>query len=427
MTSRTATAAALPEHREVALSGSSRAMDPPRIGEVRASFLQLAERFVPAEATDVRVTYVVALDGHTPTTIQVADGRCLVSPGEPPHHDARLHTDPGTWLDMVAGRVDGIRAFTSGRLQVQGDLQLAVQLETMFTPGPAAHRRLLTRTTPVRGTQIASWIGGEGAPVVLIHGLAASKVTFVPTLDDLADDHHVHAIDLPGFGRSGKPLPAGRRYSAPWFADRVVEYLDAHGLRDAYLVGNSMGGRVAAEVALRHPDRVRGLMGLGAAVAFDEWQLARPLLKLLRWQWAAGVPVRLPSRLLHRGILEMFHDPARVPSENIRAAVDEAQHYLRDPGYRMAVAASARGLVTDRCYGRTGYWDRLVDLQVPSLWLYGRSDPLVSHRYGARVADTLPGAEVEVWDDLGHVPQFELPDRTHALLRRFIARTEAGR
>ena len=420
MTRATATTAtALPDHRP--------SLRRDRLGDVRASFLQLAERFVPQEAEGVRVTYVVALDGCPPYTIQVADGRCLVSPGEPDDHDARLHADPDTWLDIVAGRVDGMRAFTTGRLQVRGDLQDAVQLETMFAPGPEASRRLRSHTTSVRGTEISSWVGGEGVPVVLIHGLAASKVTFVPTLDDLADDHHVHAIDLPGFGRSGKPLPAGRRYTAAWFADRVVEYLDAHGLHDAYLVGNSMGGRVAAEVGLRHPTRVRGIAGLGAAVAFDEWQLARPLLKLVRWQWAAGVPVRLPASLLHRGVSEMFHDASRVPSENIRAAVDEAQNYLRDPGYRMAVAASARGLVTDPCYGRNGFWERLTDLQVPSLWLYGRSDPLVSHRYGARVADTLPSAEVEVWDDLGHVPQFELPQRTHALLRRFLARTEAGR
>lgn len=396
-------------------------------GEVRASFLQLAERFVPAEARGVDVTYVVDLEGHAPTTIQVAGGRCLLSPGEPPHHDARLHTDAATWLDIVAGRVDGIRAFTTGRLQVRGDLQHAVQLETMFTTGPEATRTTRTRTTRVRGTEIASWVSGAGTPVVLIHGLAASKVTFVPTLDDLADDHHVHAIDLPGFGRSGKPLPVGRRYTAAWFADRVVEYLDAHGLADAYLVGNSMGGRIATEVALTHPGRVRGVVGLGAAVAFDEWQLARPLLRLLRWQWAGGVPVRIPPSVLHRGIREMFHDPSRVPAENIRAAVDEAQNYLRDPGYRMAVVAATRGLVTDPTYGRRGYWDRLVDLQVPSLWLYGRSDPLVSHRYGARVADTLPHAEVEVWDDLGHVPQFELPERTHARIRRFLGTVEAGR
>lgn len=399
----------------------------PGVAEVRASFLQLAERFLPSEANGLDVTYVVALEGFTPYTVQIARGRCLVSPGEPPAHDARLHTDADTWLDIVAGRLDGIRAFTTGRLQVRGDLQLAVQLETMFRPGAEATRRLRTHRTAVRGTDIASWVGGTGTPVVLIHGLAASKVTFVPTLDDLADDHHVHAIDLPGFGRSGKPLPAGRRYTAPWFAARVVEYLDAHGIADAYLVGNSMGGRIAAEVALTRPDRVRGLVGLGAAVAFDEWQLAAPLLRLVRWQWAAGIPVRLPSSLLHRGVSDMFHDPSRVPAENIRAAVDEAQNYLRDPGYRMAVAASARGLVTDRCYGRRGYWERLVGLEVPSLWLYGRSDPLVSHRYGARVRDVLPHAEVEIWDDLGHVPQFELPDRTHELIRGFFARTEAGR
>lgn len=418
MTRRATAAAAVP----TALDGRGAV-----IGDVRASFLQLAERFQPDRARGTCVTYVVELAGHPPYTVQVVDGRCLVSPGPPPAHDARLVTDPGTWLDIVAGRVDGLRAFTTGRLEVRGDLQRAVELETLFTPGPEARRSLRTHTTPVRGTEIASWVGGSGTPVVLVHGLAASKVTFVPTLDDLADDHHVHAIDLPGFGRSGKPLPAGRRYTAPWFADRVVDYLDAHGLDDAYLVGNSMGGRVAAEVALRHPRRVRGIVGLGAAVAFDEWQTLRPLTRTVRWQWAGAVPVRLPAAVLERGIREMFHDPSRVPEANIRAAVDEARTYLRDPGYRLAVAASARGLVTDRTWGRRGFWHRLRGLAVPSLWLWGRSDPLVSSRYGARVAELLPHAQVEVWDDLGHVPQFELPERTHALLRRFLTRTEAGR
>lgn len=390
---------------------------------VRASFLRLAERFLPDQAAGVAATYVIDLAGLPPTTVQVADGRCLVSPGDRGDADARLLTDPATWLAMVDGEVDGLRAFTAGRLQVRGDLQRAVDLETMFRPGPAAWRVLRTRTTTVRGVPISSWVAGTGAPVVLLHGLAASKVTFVPTLDDLSDDHEVHALDLPGFGGSGKPLPGGKRYTPGWFADRVVGYLDAHGLDAVHLVGNSMGGRVAAEVALRYPRRVRSLTGLGAAVAFDGWQRVRPITSLVRWQWAGAAPVRVPVWLVERGIRELFHDPDRVPAANLRAAAEEADRYLRDPGYRLAVAAAARGLVTERTWGRKGFWRRLEGLQVPSLWLWGRSDVMVPSRYGARVAQLLPDAQVEVWDDLGHVPQFELPTRTHALVRTFLDRT----
>lgn len=399
---------------------------PPPADEVRASIDDLVDRFLPEEGPGGPVTYALQVAGFPGHTIRVTPDRCHVAQGLPARADAHLRTDASTWLDIVTGRIDGIRAFTSGRLQVRGDLQLAVQLETMFTPGPEATRVLRTRWTPVRGGRMTSWVGGTGTPVVLVHGLAASKVTFVPTLDDLADDHEVHTVDLPGFGRSDKPLPLGDRYSAEWFADRLLEYLDHHELDGVHLVGNSMGGRVVAEVAMRDPRRVHGITGLCPAVAFDEWQRLRPVLGLLPWQWVGLLPVRLPTPMLRRGVDEMFHDPSRIPTENLRAAVDEAQNQVRDRGYRMAVTAAARGLVTDRRRGPDGFWRRLADLDVPSLWVWGRSDPLVSSRYGERVASTLRSAQVEVWGDCGHVPQFEVPDRTHELLRSFIDRTEAA-
>ena len=399
---------------------------PPGADAVRASLHELVDRFLPSEGPEHPVTYALQVAGVPGHTIRVTPDRCRVTLGLPRHADAHLRTDAATWLDVVAGRVDGIRAFTSGRLQVRGDLQLAVQLETMFRPGPDAVRVLRTRWTPVQDGRMTSWVGGTGTPVVLVHGLAASKVTFVPTLDDLADDHEVHAVDLLGFGRSDKPLPRGSRYSAEWFADRMLEYFDHHDLHGVHLVGNSMGGRVAAEVAMRDPRRVHSITGLCPAVAFDEWQRLRPLLGMLPWQWLGLAPVRLPTTLLRRGVDEMFHDPSRIPAENLRAAVDEARNQVRDRGYRMAVTAATRGLVTDRRRGPDGFWRRLAGLDVPSLWVWGRSDPLVSSRYGERVASTLPSARVEVWDDCGHVPQFEVPDRTHALLRSFIDRIETA-
>jgi pimeloyl-ACP methyl ester carboxylesterase/putative sterol carrier protein len=392
---------------------------------VRASLVHLAERFLPSEARGLTATYVIHLDGLQPYTIEIGNGRCLVAAGEPVRWDARLHADPVAWLDVVSGRVDGIRAFQLGRLKVRGDLGLAVRLETLFTPGTEATRLIRTRTTTVKGVPIESLVGGAGTPVVLIHGLAASKVTFVPTLDALADDYEVHALDLPGFGKSGKPLPAGRRYTPAWFADVVRDYLVANGIDRAVLIGNSMGGRIATEVALRHPHHVHGIVGLGAAVAFDEWQRLRHLLRLVRFQWSGAIPVRLPASVLERAIRGVFHDPGRLPHQNFRSAVDDAQLQLRQAGYRMAVAAAARGLVTDPAGGRSGYWERLAGLDLPSLWIWGRSDRLVSHRYGHRVASVLPHAEVEVWDDCGHVPQFELPERTHATIGAFLQRVLA--
>jgi hypothetical protein len=196
-----------------------------------ASFLRMAERFRPEQAGDLDATWVVDVAGRGPTTIHVRGARCLVSPGAVDDPAATLTTDPETWVDLVEGRTDGIRAFLQGRLSVEGDLNLALRLETLFHPGPGGQRAVQTRRTRVKGTTIESVVSGSGTPVLLLHGLGASKVSFLPTFDGLADDHEVHALDLPGFGKSDRPLPAGRRYTMGWMADQVHGYIVRNRLR----------------------------------------------------------------------------------------------------------------------------------------------------------------------------------------------------
>lgn len=394
---------------------------------MRASILGLAERFRPDEARGLDAAWVVEIEGHPAYTIHVADGHCLVSVGDTSRCVSRLRMDASTWLDLVAGRADGIAAFMAGQVSVDGDLNLAVRLETLFRPGPETTRLLRTVETEVGGTRLESFVAGTGTPVLLLHGLAANKVSFLPTFDGLAGDLEVHALDLPGFGRSAKPLPAGRRYSPAWMADVARGYLLRHHIRDAYVVGNSMGGRVGAELALRHPRLVRGLVGLGPAVAFDEWQRLGPLLRLTQPQWLATARMPLRRSWLDSGMRELFHDPTCVPADNLRAGVDAALAMSRDPRYRLAVAACARHLAAERSRGRRGYWARLAAMRVPSLWIWGRSDRVSSHRYAARVAEALPDAEVHVWDGVGHVPQFEAPVRTTTAIREFIGRVESRR
>jgi pimeloyl-ACP methyl ester carboxylesterase len=394
--------------------------------DVRGAILRMVERFRPDDARGIDAAWVIDITGHSPYTIHIRHGKCLISPGEPERVAARLITDPDTWVAIVSGEVDAIAAFMAGRLAVRGDLNLALRLNTMFTPGPDTSRLLRTIHTDVRGVELESIVAGVGTPVLLLHGLAASKVSFLPTVDGVADHYEVHALDLPGFGKSGKPLPHGRRYSPAWMADMVHGYMVRNQLREAYVVGNSMGGRIAAEVALRHPRQVRGVVGLGSAVAFDEYQRFGPLLRLVQSQWIGLARVPLRREWVEAGLQELFHDISRLPAENIRAAAEDVVQNATDRGYRLAVAACARHLGADRAHGRNGYWTRLCDLVVPSYWIWGKGDRLVSHRYAERVTESLPHAQVEVWDDVGHVPQFEVPERTNRALLDFIGRIEAG-
>lgn len=396
---------------------------------VRRAMQDLAPRFRPEIAGDLVATWVVevtdpATEVRQDWAVHVSGGTCHVAAAtDRTNAVAHLRTDPQTWVDLADGRIDGIRAFLAGRLEIRGDLNLALRLETLFRPGPDARTPLEVRRSRVKGSTIESVVTGTGRPVVLVHGLAAHKVSFVPTLVGLADaGYQVHAIDLPGFGKSDKPLPAGRRYSMSWMADHVNGYLIRHNLRDAIIVGNSMGGRIATEVALRNPRAVRAIAGLGPAVAFDEWQRFGPALARSQFHWAAAAPPPVRAEWISSVIRQLlFQDPNRLPSDNFLAAAEDIISYIRDPRYRMATAACARNLIREKAEGRKGYWERLSGLTVPSLWIWGRQDQLVSSRYAERVRSTVPGARVEVWDGVGHVPQFEVPGRTNEALLDFLS------
>jgi pimeloyl-ACP methyl ester carboxylesterase len=398
--------------------------------DVRASLLQLAERFDPTAARDLRASFVIDVIGQGATTFHVRGGQCLLDAGAHDRPAARFEASATTWFDLVAGRVDGIAAFLAGRLRIEGDLNLAARFGTLFRPAPDADRVLRTEHTDVKGITIESIVAGSGPPLLLVHGLGASKVSFFPTLDGLADRFEVHAIDLPGFGRSAKPLPTGWRYSMPWFADVVNGYLRERGLRDAHLVGNSMGGRISVEVGLRHPRSIRSVVTLGSAVAFDEYQVLGPLLRLGQPHWVGMAPLPIPAvrleAMVRRIVEDLFHDPTTVPSDNHRAAAAEAVASLQDRGYRLALLASARRLGAERAKGRQAYWRRLAELTVPSFWIFGSSDPLVAPRYAKQVAAAIPNAQVEVWDACGHVPQFELPERTNQAIAGWVSGIETG-
>lgn len=393
---------------------------------VRTSLLELVERFRPHEAAGLDVRWSIEVVGHRPYTIHIRGDHCMVSVGRHDRIDATLRTDAETWLELVSGRVDGLAAFVRGRLRVEGDLHLAIRLETLFRPGAGANRFLRVVRTDVGGVDVESIVAGRGTPVLLIHGLAANKLSFVPTIDALSDGFEVHALDLPGFGMSDKPLPTPKRYSAAWFASVVRGYLRAHGMRSAYVVGNSMGGRVALELALRYPRRTAGVVGLGSAVAFDEWRWAAPFLRVMRGGgWVGAAPFPLRRAWVESGIADLFHDPGRIPADNIRAGADDLLRAIQDPRNRMAIVASARHLAAERGTGRRSFWGRLEELRTPSYWIWGDHDRLSSCRYAERVRQHATGARVEVWEDVGHVPQFEVPERTNASIRGFLEGLEA--
>lgn len=339
-------------------------------------------------------------------------GAVTLEPSDPDRRaDALIHADGQTWLGLARDPAGGMEAFRAGRLAVRHDLHLGVGFLAATAPrtGSGALRFAQVRT---RAGMISTTQAGMGPPVVLLHGLGATKVSFLPTIGALADRHRVIAIDLPGFGDSDKPL--GAAYDPRFFARSVVALLDALELERASLVGNSMGGRVALEAGLSHPGRVDRLVLLAPALA---WLRDRPLAPLLRLVRPELGLLQIAPRQLVEPIVRRL-----IPGAEegwTAAGVDEFLRSYLKPRGRAAFYAAARNVYLDEPHGADGFWTRLHCLTAPSLFVWGRHDHLVPPAFARHVRAALPAARhLEL--DCGHVPQFERPTLVHDAIARFL-------
>ena len=366
------------------------------------------------------VDAVVAFeDGETAVHVRIAHGAVAVLPDAIPA-TTTISADPTTLLDVVEGRASGVEAFLDGRLRVDGDLSLSLRLDGIFRPDESRPDRF-TRSAMVgegRWRTFHLEAGpADGRPVVLLHGLGATNASLLPTLWDLAADYRVLAPDLPGHGASAAPYGA---YDATFFARWLARYLDEAGVTSCVLLGNSLGGRVALEVALLEPERVDALVLLAPAVAFRKLRQFVPVVRLARPE-AAALPLPMTRGMARVTLRRMFSQPARLTSQSYDAAAGEFVRVYKRAAYRVAFFSSLKQIYLDDAFGEQGFWRRLPSLTVPALFLWGDRDRLVPSGFARHVAAALPHARSVVLDDCGHVPQFELPDRTHAEIRSFLA------
>ena len=352
-------------------------------------------------------------------TVTIDGGRGRVRRGAADSPTLVVRGTPQVLADVVCGRTSGIHAFLDGRLTVRGDLALSLALDGVWAHDddrPAAFPRAMSVTAMGVRTSYLEAGPLDAPPVLLLHGLGATNASLLPVLADLAVDHRVLAPDLPGFGASDAPAAA---YNPPWYAAWVEAFQRATGSRGAVLIGNSLGGRVALECGLEHPRSVKAVALLTPSPAFRRLRQYVPLVRLLR-PGLARVPVPLSHRMVVEGIRGMMSVPDRLPQPWYDAAADEALRVFRSPAHRVAFFSCARQIYLEDAYGRHGFWDRLPGLLPPALFIWGDRDRLVPSSFSRHVSDCLPSAGSVVMEDCGHVPQFEHPVETAAMLRGFL-------
>jgi len=255
---------------------------------------------------------------------------------------------------------------------------------------------------------------GDPAPIVLLHGTSASLHTWEGWVRALRGQRRVISLDLPAFGLTG-PFAgsyAGQAYTGPNYARFVLDLLDRLAVPRFVIAGNSLGGEVAWRIAAAAPQRVlqlvlvdAGAYPISAAHVPLGWQIARlPVLGHLTEHL-------LPRPLVVQGLHTVYGDPAKITD----ALVDRYFELTLREGNRAALVQRAQ------TWSPAEGVAHVEGVTAPTLILWGGRDQLIPPANGRRFADDIPGSRLQVFDELGHVPQEEDPVRTVAALKAFLA------
>jgi pimeloyl-ACP methyl ester carboxylesterase len=266
-------------------------------------------------------------------------------------------------------------------------------------------------STTVHGARINYAEMGDGPPVILIHGLSGCWQNWLENIPHLARRHRVVALDLPGFGESELPQD---EISIPGYGRFVDAFLSQIGVERAALIGNSMGGFIAAEVAISHPSRVEKLVLVSAAglmrVGNARLTALERAARLFHPATAAVLArrdylVRRP-KLRRRILYGIVRYPDRIEPE----LVYEVASGAGKPGFLDALNAITK----------YDFADRLPDVSVPTLIVWGRNDMIVPVSGAYEYERLIPNTRLEIFEDTGHVPMLERPARFNQLVEEFL-------
>ncbi len=262
---------------------------------------------------------------------------------------------------------------------------------------------------------------GSGRPVILVHGLGGFAESWRHNLPELGRQASVHALDLPGFGQSSKPL---RPYSLGFFVAALEGFRATLELNRPTLVGHSLGGAVVAAYALAYPARVDRLVLVGAVVPGFDY---RPswVYRLLTARGVGEFLARtLRPRLLRAALARCFFEP-------IAAEVDFLVRWSysarTSPEGQAAFLSTLRGVRDDFLRDAEGYRERLLALDLPLLSIHGLRDPVVSPAHAESMARWVPNSELRWLDRCGHFAQIEHAATVNEWLGEFIGETRWSR
>jgi 4,5:9,10-diseco-3-hydroxy-5,9,17-trioxoandrosta-1(10),2-diene-4-oate hydrolase len=274
--------------------------------------------------------------------------------------------------------------------------------------GMEEHRRI------VDGFRTYYRAAGDGHPLLLVHGVGGSSLTFQWNIDELAKHFRVYAVDLPGHGRSEKP-------EVGYAVEDAVPFLTAF-IREVCggptaLVGVSAGGLMCALTAADHPDLVTHLVmvssaGLGRDVNWGLRLLSLPVVR----PWVESN--RRDPAAVRMSLRRVLHNPELITEELVEAVAAERA----EPGNGRALHTALRSNVN--LFGLRRWRKHLRALRkigVPVMVIWGAQDRFIPVRHAYRAMKHFAGAPIHIFEGCGHWPPFEHPRRFNRLVSEFVS------
>lgn len=263
----------------------------------------------------------------------------------------------------------------------------------------------------IKGMPVHYRINGSGHPLVLIHGTGASLHTWERWTELLAADFKVISLDMPAFGLTG-PNPTGE-YSLEFYAQFLDDFLNEIGVDQPYIAGNSLGGGIAWRYAVMFPDKVKKLVLLDASGYPSDkapplaFQLAKSKF------WSTILLNFTPKSLFEKSLKEVYYNDELVTPELIDRYY---QFYLRT-GNRQAFIDRVRSVrYSDPALIKT--------IRCPTLIIWGETDEWVPVSNAYKFEKDIPGAELIVYEKVGHLPMEEIPEQTSRDLKTFLQKND---
>jgi len=281
--------------------------------------------------------------------------------------------------------------------------------------------RIAFESVSLHGRAVSYAEEGSGPVLLLIHGMGGSYENWQAVIEPLARHHTVVAPDLPGHGASA---PGAGDYSLGALAAGLRDLLLALGYDRATLVGHSLGGGIAMQLAYQFPELAERLVlvssgGLGPEVSLILRAAALPGAELF-----LAATARAGSKAgstLARGLSAVGLRPTVDVAEVARGYTS-----LADPDRRAAFLATLRSVIGARGQ-RVDASDRLyLVASMPVLIVWGARDPIVPVHHGERAHEAIAGSRLEIFEGVGHLPQLEAPARFVTVVERFIEESEAA-